>query len=68
MNRSRGDREDEPVEGRTADARRGWIMVRVLRRILTPTSAIWHNDQTGRPFMRTLTAYGEPPPGSSTMG
>ncbi|WP_326609155.1 hypothetical protein OG949_02160 [Streptomyces scopuliridis] len=43
-------------------------MVRVLRRILTLTSAIWRNDQTGRPFMRTLTAYGEPLPELSTTG
>ncbi|MFI9787207.1 IS982 family transposase [Kitasatospora sp. NPDC051984] len=33
------------------------VMVRVLQRILALTSAIWHNDRTGQPVMRSLTAY-----------
>jgi len=32
-------------------------MARVLQRILALTSAIWHNDHTGQPVMRSLTAY-----------
>jgi hypothetical protein len=33
------------------------IMVRVLQRILALTAAIWHNDKTGAPIHRSLTAY-----------
>jgi hypothetical protein len=33
------------------------VAVRVLQRILALTAAIWHNDHTGRPVMRALTAY-----------
>lgn len=33
------------------------VMARVLQRILAPTAAIWHNDHTGQPIMRSLTAY-----------
>jgi Transposase DDE domain len=33
------------------------VMVRVLQRILALTAAIWHNDHTGQPTMRSLTAY-----------
>lgn len=33
------------------------VMVRVLQRILALTSVIWHNDHTGQPVMRALTAY-----------
>jgi hypothetical protein len=32
-------------------------MVRVLQRIPALTAAIWHNDHTGQPTMRSLTAY-----------
>jgi hypothetical protein len=32
-------------------------MVRVLQRILALTAVIWHNDKTGQPVMRSLTAY-----------
>ncbi|MEV4116083.1 transposase [Nonomuraea sp. NPDC049695] len=35
----------------------GGVIVRVLQRILALTAAIWHNDHTGQPVMRTLTAY-----------
>jgi Transposase DDE domain len=33
------------------------VTVRVLQRILALTAAIWHNDATGQPVMRSLTAY-----------
>ncbi|MBB5432993.1 hypothetical protein HDA36_003077 [Nocardiopsis composta] len=35
----------------------GGVMVRVLQRILALTAAIWHNDRTGQPVLRSLTAY-----------
>jgi hypothetical protein len=33
------------------------VTVRVLQRILALTAAIWHNDITGQPTLRSLTAY-----------
>src|SRR5260221_4348961 len=33
------------------------VIVRVLRRILALTAALWHNDHTGQPIMRSLVAY-----------
>ena len=33
------------------------VMVRLLQRILALTAAIWHNDHTGAPVHRSLTAY-----------
>ncbi|WP_433654482.1 IS982 family transposase [Nocardia sp. CA-128927] len=33
------------------------VIVRVLQRILAITAAIWHNDTTGAPVHRSLTAY-----------
>ncbi|MFD4444906.1 IS982 family transposase [Nocardia sp. NPDC058519] len=33
------------------------VTVRVLQRLLALTSAIWHNDKTGAPTLRSLTAY-----------
>jgi hypothetical protein len=33
------------------------VLVRVLQRILALTTAIWHNDHTGAPVYRSLTAY-----------
>jgi hypothetical protein len=33
------------------------VMVPVLQRILALTAAIWHNDKTGAPIHRSLTAY-----------
>jgi hypothetical protein len=33
------------------------VMVRVLQRILALTAAIWHNDATGQPVLRSLVAY-----------
>jgi len=38
---------------------RTWVgvAVRVLQRILALTAAIWHNDKTGQPTLRSLVAY-----------
>lgn len=33
------------------------VIVRILQRILALTAAIWHNDTTGQPIKRSLTAY-----------
>jgi DDE family transposase len=33
------------------------VTVRVLQRLLALTTAIWHNDKTGQPVKRSLTAY-----------
>lgn len=33
------------------------VIVRVLQRLLALTAAIWHNDHTGQPVLRSLTAY-----------
>ena len=33
------------------------VFARVLQRILALTTAIWHNDHTGQPIMRSLVAY-----------
>jgi len=33
------------------------VIVRVLQRILALTAAIWHNDTTGQPVLRSLVAY-----------
>jgi DDE family transposase len=35
----------------------GGVTVRVLQRILALTAAIWHNNHTGQPVMRSLIAY-----------
>ena len=35
----------------------GGVAVRVLQRILALTAAIWHNDKTRQPTMRSLVAY-----------
>jgi hypothetical protein len=35
----------------------GGVAVRVLQRILALTAAIWHNDKTGQPTLRSLVAY-----------
>ncbi|MFB7503353.1 MULTISPECIES: IS982 family transposase [Streptomyces] len=49
----KGQLDLERHRGRTP----GGVMVRVLQRILALTAAIWHNDHTGQPVMRALTAY-----------
>jgi hypothetical protein len=49
----KGQLDLERHRGRTP----GGVAVRVLQRILALTAAIWHNDHTGQPVMRTLTAY-----------
>lgn len=49
----KGQLDLERHRGRTP----GGVMVRVLQRILALTTAIWHNEHTGQPVMRSLTAY-----------
>lgn len=49
----KGQLDLERHRGRTP----GGVMVRILQRILALTAAIWHNDRTGQPVMRSLTAY-----------
>jgi DDE family transposase len=33
------------------------VITRILQRVLALTAAIWHNDRTGQPVMRSLIAY-----------
>ncbi|MEV0533991.1 IS982 family transposase [Kitasatospora sp. NPDC050463] len=49
----KGQLDLERHRGRTPNG----VAVRVLQRILALTTAIWHNDRTGQPTMRALTAY-----------
>jgi hypothetical protein len=35
----------------------GGVIARVMQRILALTAAIWHNDHTGQPVLRSLAAY-----------
>jgi hypothetical protein len=49
----KGQLDLERHGGRTPAA----VIVRVLQRILALTAAIWHNDKTGAPVHRSLTAY-----------
>jgi hypothetical protein len=49
----KGQLDLERHRGRTPDD----VIVRVLQRILALTAAIWHNDHTNQPVMRSLTAY-----------
>jgi hypothetical protein len=49
----KGQLDLERHGGRTIDG----VTVRVLQRILALTAAIWHNDATGQPIMRSLVAY-----------
>jgi hypothetical protein len=35
----------------------GGVLTRVLQRLLALTAAVWHNDHTGQPVLRSLTAY-----------
>jgi hypothetical protein len=49
----KGQLDLERHGGRTVDG----VTVRVLQRILALTTAIWHNDLTGQPVMRSLVAY-----------
>jgi Transposase DDE domain len=49
----KGQLDLERHGGRTPEG----IVARVLARILALTAAIWHNDKTGQPVMRSLTAY-----------
>jgi Transposase DDE domain len=49
----KGQLDLERHGGRTVDG----VTVRILQRILAPVAAIWHNDATGQPVMRSPTAY-----------
>jgi hypothetical protein len=49
----KGQPDLERHGGRTADG----VTVRILQRILALVAAIWHNDTTGQPVMRSLVAY-----------
>jgi hypothetical protein len=49
----KGQLDLERHGGRTVDG----VTVRILQRILALVAAIWHNDTTGQPVMRSLTAY-----------
>ena len=49
----KGQLDLERHGGRTAVG----VVVRVLQRILALTTAIWHNDKTGRATLRSLVAY-----------
>jgi Transposase DDE domain len=49
----KGQLDLERHGGRTGDG----VAVRVLQRILALTAAIWHNDKTGQPTLRSLVAY-----------
>ncbi len=43
----------EQHRGRTP----GGVIARVMQRVLAATAAIWHNDHTDQPVLRSLTAY-----------
>jgi hypothetical protein len=49
----KGQLDLERHGGRTVDG----VTVRILQRILALVAAIWHNDATGQPVPRSLTAY-----------
>jgi hypothetical protein len=49
----KGQLDLEQHGGRTPEG----IIARILARILALTAAIWHNDETAQPVMRSLTAY-----------
>jgi hypothetical protein len=49
----KGQLDLERHRGRTPTG----VIVRVLQRVLALTAAIWHNEHTGQPVMRSLTAY-----------
>ncbi|QGH70236.1 IS982 family transposase [Pseudactinotalea sp. HY158] len=49
----KGQLDLERHQGRTPAG----VLIRILQRILALTAAIWHNDRTGQPIRRSLTAY-----------
>ena len=49
----KGQLDLERHGGRTDEG----ILARILARVLALTAAIWHNDKTGQPVMRSLTEY-----------
>jgi hypothetical protein len=46
----------DPIARRNPEAGLA-VTVRVLQRILALTTAIWHDDTTGQPVLRSLVAY-----------
>jgi hypothetical protein len=46
----------------------GGVIVRVLHRLLALTAAIWHNQHTGQPIMRSLTPHDHQRPGINHPG
>ena len=49
----KGQLDLERHRGRTP----GGVIVRVLQRILALTAAVWHNQHTSQPVLRSPTAY-----------
>jgi hypothetical protein len=49
----KGQLDLERHRGRTP----GGVIARIRQRILALTAAIWHNDATGQPVLRSLIAY-----------
>ncbi|MEY9214324.1 hypothetical protein ABH917_003770 [Thermobifida halotolerans] len=49
----KGQPDLERHGGRSPDR----VVARVLQRILALTAVVWHNDHTGQPVLRSLTAY-----------
>ncbi|MGQ4389625.1 hypothetical protein ACN6LB_008916 [Streptomyces sp. SAS_270] len=49
----KGQLDLEQHRGRTPNG----VIARVMQRILALTAAVWHNDHTGSPVLRSLTAY-----------
>ena len=41
----------------SSDSATAGVWVRVVRRVLALTAAIWHNEHTGQHVMRSLTTY-----------
>src|SRR6202034_1061477 len=60
----KGQLDLEQHGGRTVDG----VTVRILQRILALTAAIWHNDATGQPVMRSLVDYDHCPLGIDHLG
>ena len=56
-NRSTTPSKANSTWNNTAATHPGGVIVRVLQRILALTAAIWHNDPTGQPVLRSLMAY-----------
>jgi hypothetical protein len=49
--------DSSELMGGLLSAIRAGVMARVWQRILALTAVIWHNDHSGQPVLRSLTAY-----------